>query len=252
MGFFKKKCLTPFIAALIAAAVGTASWGITAFAGAAPPVPPQSAAALYEAAVLDAMEALPQETESLVVIEKDSPMVTWNKAGDRVLLLSWHQYPESYAEGGGMLLRHGPVWTFTDREFSAWYKKNKEGVTDWDMRLRQLIGLKPDAVYTHMTAFWVNPRNVLRPAYCQDITHNDMAASFAEKPGKEFHTWFNGKIIESYYEGRAPWTRLGYTYDWADNGRKYGLTEFLIQKDAPVTVAFTKTTREFLQWMDTQ
>ncbi len=42
------------------------------------------------------------------------------------------------------------------------------------------------------------------------------------------------------------WTRLGYTYDWADNGRKYGLSEFLINKNAKAQVAFIESTQEFV------
>ena len=45
----------------------------------------------------------------------------------------------------------------------------------------------------------------------------------------------------SYSEdNRYPWTRLGYTYDWADNGKEYGLSESLIFSPThPLTLSFT-------------
>ena len=43
---------------------------------------------------------------------------------------------------------------------------------------------------------------------------------------------------------------MGYTYDWADNGIEYGLTEFLIEENAAVEIAFTKTTEEFIDWLE--
>ncbi len=67
---------------------------------------------------------------------------------------------------------------------------------------------------------------------------------------EEFELWFNDNIIGSYYsEYLYPWTRLGYTYDWADNGTEYGLSEFLVVEGAVVTVEYTMTTEEFLAYI---
>ena len=100
-----------------------------------------------------------------------------------------------------------------------------------------------------MTGLWVNPSDVIRPAYQPDAAKGSMTTAFPEGQEIEesFLSWFNQNILDSYYYGNYPWTRLGYTYDWADNGKEYGLTEFLIKKGAQVEVAFTETTSEFLQ-----
>ena len=45
-------------------------------------------------------------------------------------------------------------------------------------------------------------------------------------------------------------TRLGYTYDWGAEGKKYGLTEFLILKDSHVRVQFTKNVPTFVRWLE--
>lgn len=206
---------------------------------------PQS---LYKAAVADAVTADAEEIEPLVELTTDSPMTTWDEQG-RVLMLSWHRHPERYAAGEEITLTNGSVWTFTDKEIAAWYEENKDGVTDWDLRLEQLIGLPPDAGYTHVSGFLAKPEDVVRPAYVTD-TAKQMQNVFPDGINSDFKVWFEENSAYSYEESAYPWTRLGYTYDWADNGTEYGLTEFLIEQNAPVEVAFTKTTTEFISWLE--
>ncbi len=201
---------------------------------------------LYADAVADAETVEPEEILPVTAITPESDMVTWNEAGDRVLLLTWHHYPESYPAGETATLSFGEVWTFTDKEIHAWYEKNHEGVTNWELRLEQLIGLPRDAEYTHVSGLWARPEDVVRPAYVPDITQSAMTDTFGEDVPQAFRDWFDGNIQWSYTDSAYPWTRLGYTYDWADNGTEFGLSEFLIQKDAEVEVAFTLTTDEFL------
>ena len=205
---------------------------------------PQS---LYIAAVADAATADEEEIEPLVDLKKDNPMTTWDERG-RVLLLSWHQDPEQYIAGKEICLTNGAIWTFTDKEIAAWYEKYKTGVTDWDLRLEQLIGLPPDAGYTHVSGFWAYPDDIVRPAYVTDITAQ-MQNEFPAGTDPAFMEWFKENCRFSYEESAYPWTRLGYTYDWADNGTEYGLTEFLIKENAMTEVEFTKTTEEFILWL---
>lgn len=104
-----------------------------------------------------------------------------------------------------------------------------------------------DKENTHFTALWVDPADIIRPAYNMDATINSMEI-YNSDIEPEFKEWFDSNILSSYYnEDKYPWTRLGYTYDWADNGEEYGLTEFLIKDKSNVTVEFTMTTDEFLQ-----
>ena len=147
-----------------------------------------------------------------------------------------------------MTLEWGEVWTFTDREIKNWYAANSQGVTDWELRLEQLIGLPPEAGYTHISAFWASPEDVIRPAYVTDPTQ-PMTNQLAEDMDEADLDWFDGNILWSYFDSAYPWTRLGYTYDWADNGQEYGLSEFLIRDGAEVNVAFTMATEQFLDWL---
>ncbi len=120
-------------------------------------------------------------------------------------------------------------------------------MTDWPARLRQLIGLTPDNEATHFTVMWVKPEDVKRPANAQGIRDTTMTDSLTESTDKAFKEWFDGNIVWSYFDSAYPWTRLGYTYDWAaDAEDEYGLSEFLVASGSEVEIAYTVTTEEML------
>ena len=206
---------------------------------------------LYTQAVKDAVTIEPEEILPVLKLTKDNNLVTFNDKNE-VLLVTWHKHPESYLAGQQVTLKYGEVWTFTDKEIASWYKKNKKGVTDWDLRFKQLIGLPTNSKYTHFTAMWVPLDKIKRPAYSSDISDEVTTVKFDENADKDFIQWFDSNIISSYFEGAYPWTRLGYTYDWADNGTEYGLSEFLVKKDTTATVEFTYSTQDFIKWLDEQ
>ena len=202
---------------------------------------------LYAMAVKDATIAEEDEIMPLVSLTKQDPLVTWDDQG-RVLLCTWHSYPDSYPEGESVTAKWGYIWTFTDKEIAIHARELKES-DDAKMRLRQLISIDPNKNHSTVTGLWVAPSDVIRPAYQSDATNGSMWTAFpeGEETDESFKAWFDQNILSSYYYGSYPWTRLGYTYDWADNGKEYGLTEFLIKQDAQMEVAFTETTDEFLQ-----
>lgn len=206
---------------------------------------------LYAQAVKNAMTIAPEDILPVLKLTKDDNLVTFNDKNE-VLLVTWNKHPDSYPAGQKVTLKYGPVWTFTDKEIAQWYKKNKNGVKDWDLRFEELIGLPPDAKYTHFTAMWVPLDKIKRPAYSTDVQKDVTAVKFPKNEDKDYIQWFDSNIINSYYEGAYPWTRLGYTYDWANNSKKYGLSEFLVEKGTTVTVEFTYTTQDFLKWLGKQ
>ena len=283
----------------------------------------------YINAVKDALTIEEEELLPLVSLDKNSQFVTYDDQ-DRVLLLSLHAYPDSYIEGTDMKLPY-QCWSFTDKEFKAWYGRNSNGVTNWTLRLNQLLGMPAERKSTHITAIWVHPEDVLRPAYRTDVFNQEPSGSFEEskeefagiqvhsyiqakslEKAKElekalsqasnnkanaeladpqiterkkallkaaissdqelshenvqgtyhthsldsFKSWFNKNIIASYFSQHDyPWTRIGYTYDWAhalradgNNGAsEYGVTEFLVPQHTKVTVAYTLSIKDFIK-----
>lgn len=211
----------------------------------------KTAEKLYATSVEDARQAEESEILPLVTLTPDSNMVTWNDDGTKVLLLSWHESPDRYIVGKRFTCTYGDIWTFTDKEILSWYDENSEGVDDWELRLKQLIGLPPSTEYTHVSAFWVDIEEVIRPAYQPDVT-KQMSAELLDGSELGAHKpWFDDNAEYSYAEDTPyPWTRLGYTYDWAEGSDEYGLCEFLILADSVIEVEWTKTTDEFIDWME--
>lgn len=254
--FFRAKISLLLTIVLVVAAIG-GTWGITYWS--TRPDVPQSVSGentpsktseeLYAEAVRDAMTVEKGEIQPLVSLKKGEPHAVYDNEG-RVLLLTFHKYPDSYPDGSEVTIQWGEVWTFTGGELAGWYKENKQNVTDWPLRLRQLIGLTPDNQATHFTAMWVNPENIRRPANIQDIGDVSMSESLAENTDEAFKEWFDGNIVWSYFDSAYPWTRLGYTYDWADNGKEYGLSEFLVAAGSQVEVAYTVTTDQMISMLE--
>ena len=240
--FFRQKCLTPFAALLLAlvCAAGTAAVCLR-------PEPVPTDEQLYQAAVVDAVTIEPGEVLPLVTITPESDLATVKDG--KVLLVTVNHHPERYLPGEAITLPD-EVWTFTDREIAAWYAENKAGVTDWPLRLKQLVGVPPDGEYTHVSAMWVAVEDVRRPAYSTDITTADMPTALPESTPEEYRDWFTGNILWSYFDSAYPWTRLGYTYDWADNGTEYGLTEFWVAPGTQAEVAYTDTIAEFIDRLE--
>ena len=204
---------------------------------------------LFDEAVKDAMIIDKDEILPVVSLDEGEPYAVYDDEG-RILLYTFHKYPDSYPDGADVKLEWGNVWTFTGGELEEKYQENKDSVTDWQTRLKELIGLRPDNESNYFTAMWVKPEDVFRPAYVSDIGTVEMTDSFSEDVNEEYKAWFDDNIISSYFDGAYPWTRLGYTYDWADNGQEYGLSEFIVKKDSNIKVAYTVELEEMLKKLE--
>ncbi len=253
--FFKKKTFTPFVTLIVALVCGAIGAALVL-----PNSTQPSVDELYALSMQDAVFAQEDEIYPLVTLSPNNPDTSWSEDGRQVLLLTYHRYPESYQAGTQVVISWGEVWTFTDQEILSWYINDAQDITNWPLRLNQLLGLPPNKEYTHITAMWVEPQYAIRPAYITSPTAQ-MQAEFPQEMLQDegltefeewYMSWFDGNIIGSYFDSAYPWTRLGYTYDWADNGEEYGLSEFLILDGANVEVEFTKTTEEFVAWMQAQ
>lgn len=213
----------------------------------------------YQEAVRDALTIEADEVMALVTLNKGDPLVTYDDQG-RVLLLTAHRVPDVFKEGSKDKLKLAS-WTFTDKEFAAWLayilrtqaQDVADNTIDWRLRIGQLLGMPANAQRTHVTALWVKPEDVIRPAYSTDIYSHEMSKSFADAGANhdaKYQEWFKGKIIDNYFSDYPyPWTRLGYSYDWGNPCSDYGLSEFLVRVGAPYEVAYTLTIDDFVAKM---
>lgn len=210
----------------------------------------------YKAAVQSAKEGSCEDLRPLVVIDSNSDKVTWNAGKDKALMIVAHATPALFENGMPVTLE-SDLRVFSDREFLDWYKMNQKGVRNWPLRLRQLLGLPREEEITHFTMIWVNPQDMIRPAYRTDVTSSDMDCRFEgdddsqlDSLGMWLRNWFDDTWAKSYKEeGGYPWTRMGYTYDWGSKGDRYGLSEFLVKAESSVTVQTTKDLKAFVRWL---
>ena len=206
---------------------------------------------LWKNAMTDAVFSDDEEIHELVTLTKEDDRVVWDEAGERVLMLSWHNYDDACASGDSIRTEYGDIWATSVGEMQEWYEQNCDGVKDWELRFAQLLGVHEDEGYTRFTAFWVSPEDVIRPAYITDVT-KQMENDYTAVTDEEYKQWFDSNILWSYFESDYPWTRLGYTYDWSGGGSEYGLTEFLVSDGGKTEIAFTYTTAEFVDWLAEQ
>ncbi len=207
----------------------------------------------YQDAVEDSLTIEDYEIQPLVSLKQGEPFVTYDASG-RVLLLTVHSVPQVFVPHESAPLQLS-TWTFTDKEFMAWLRDHGMSIPlyDWPLRFNQLLGMPMSRQSTHVSALWVHPDDIIRPAYTTDIYSSKMGRSFDDTYANHdprYQEWFNGNIIASYFSGDSyPWTRIGYTYDWGNAHGEYGLSEFLVIKGAEVEVAYTLSIADFIEQM---
>lgn len=239
---------------------------------------------LYEKACNLASYA-PQESnlKKLVEIkEANEASVEWKGTvgAKKALICVFHNDPDTYKDSGTFLAKGASFtlpalqWTFSAKELK---NKEKDDIRFSIQRLKEILGLPPNNDYQYITAYWVGVGDILRPAYQYDIkeqvkstdldgstlraaTTVNIKGAGAAASDVAIYEWFCAYKDACYFPWLPPtggtpsnkrvlWTGLGWTYDWADNGETYGLSEFLVQKGAVVEIEWIKTVDDFITFI---
>lgn len=205
---------------------------------------------IYKTAVADAMIA--DETEicsTLIAIRPDNNYLKWRNGN--VLVVTWTKHGSSYPVGDTITAWWGETWVTAVPEIKDWYNKNPVPKEKLTLRTEQLLGMPPNTGYLYFVEMWVNPADLQRPAYDNEIDDNVCELNFPSSTSADYITWFNNNILSSYFpppeDVQYPWTRLGYTYDWGNKKNEIGLSEFIIKKNAKVIVNSKSLTAEYIQ-----
>lgn len=212
---------------------------------------------MYRAAVKDAM--YPEKSKvykNLVAITNENKDLVWKTVNDSayILMVSWKsstKYYEPYLKWG--FYNTGPsylVWVTTAPELLNRIKKEKP--KNLDRRLKQLLGLPPNANYGYFVEFWVKPGDLFRPCLDPEINDKECELCFTENTDSTYMKWIDESRISRYYPcelfNQYPWTALGYTYDWNPQNKSHvGLSEFVIKPNSNVVVEGIYTTEEYFQ-----
>lgn len=120
-----------------------------------------------------------------------------------------------------------------------WYKKNHPDSAMLYLRLKQLLGLPPNASKNCFMRFWVKASDLYRPCKDSAITDNYCDIDFPAGTDTAYVSWWTNYYTGSYSSAALynnyPFTGLGYTYDWSPaNNTHKGLSEFCIKKNSTV------------------
>lgn len=205
---------------------------------------------IYKAAVADAMIA--DETEicsTLIAIRPENKYLKWQNG--KVLMVTWTKHGSSYPVGDTVTTWWSETWVTAVPEIKDWYKKNPVANDKLTLRTEQLLGMPPNTGYLYFVEMWVNPADLQRPAYDNEIDDNVCGLYFTSSASADYISWFNDNILSSYFpqpqDWQYPWTRLGYTYDWGNKQNEIGLSEFIIKKNSKVIVNSKSMTAEYIQ-----
>jgi hypothetical protein len=214
---------------------------------------------LYANSITDAMVADSSEIiDSLLPITDTNNALQWKtiKGQKYVLLSTFMRFPSSYPEGDSITNTWGEAWLFIPAQMKNRLAGSFTASSDTIMRICQLLGLPPvnSRSNTHIVDMWVKVGRLRRPAGNPDITTTSTGAALLNGLPASFNNWFNNYIIFAYYHSlqsntdfHYPWTRLGYTYDWAPDKKEVGLSEYLLATNSGCWVEKVRTAQDYFK-----
>lgn len=213
----------------------------------------------YATAITDAMVADSSEvTDTLWAITAANPNLQWKTVNGQqyVLMATFMRFPSSYPAGDSINTTWGDGWIFIPSQMKKRLLPVLTATSDTILRISQLLGLPPvnSKSNTHIATMWVPASRLFRPAGNPDITTSTASPVLANGLPDDYVTWFNNYIIYAYYhplqsdtDFHYPWTRMGYTYDWAPGASKVGLSEYVLRGNSGCWVEQTTTAAGFFK-----
>ncbi len=198
--------------------------------------------AAYTRAVADAAVAERSEiSRDLIAITEDNGSLRWRGApGDReVLVVTWTSWTGYDASVGAPMATAREIWVTAAPEITDFCRRHQVMPRDVTLRMEQLLGLPPGTGKDRFVEMWVDPDDLFRPSPDPEITDHEAELGFPGSPGfvtvsPSHVAWFDDLRASSYGPDGYPWTRLGYTYDWADPHHEVGLSEFVVRAGATI------------------
>ncbi len=235
-------------------------------------VPPSKEALqqAYAAAVADARVAEPSEiVTDLVAITPYQPGLVWEgePGASRVKVVTWTD--QDFFDGSVgkeyTLPRGANVWITLVPQLKDFLVPT--GDTS-NLRIEQLLGLPPDTGKSKFVELWVDPADMFRPCPDPEVIDTTCGLSFATTDNRflsftnetivdwkgdkqvamTYSQWFDNRTETGYDEPNPyPWTRLGYTYDWARPHDPVGMSEYVVLGETTVGVAAVVPTAVYLR-----
>lgn len=211
---------------------------------------------LYRESIENLMSPAPSKIcdDLISITPQNTDLTRKNINGENyILVVTWKQnvsFYKPYLDSAYYNTGNYQIWVTTAPELLQ--RMQKANYDDADLRLKQLLGLPPNSVYSYFVEFWVKPEDLFRPCPDNEITDSKCSLCFPENTDTSYISWINTNRINRYYQCELyenyPWTQLGYTYDWnAKNESHVGLSEFVIDVDKNIVVNAIYTTNDYLK-----
>lgn len=230
----------------------------------------------YGEAISDSAISRPGEVaEDLVVADPSDERTQWTTiGGEQYMLVSRLGYrPLSDVSPGEPFEVASHVFVTVPEEVRLECERSRcarMSTSKLDLRLKQLIGLPPDASYRFITRMWVRPTDLFRPCTqvdpmiptCPQLMTNAVHAGVDRSRFLIDQAMYSWRIAREGTPQRVscakdfrnesggncfgfPWTRLGYTFDWRPGSDERGVTEFVIAPGSTVILESSGTQRSY-------
>ena len=215
---------------------------------------------VYYDAIKDAEQVKSAKISTgLTAIVKDNPLIQWQ--GDRLKVATFtsHKY-----EVGSTEPQSRELWVTVVPELQKSCEKYAAEGQELTPRIEQLLGLPLSHQKSrNVVEFWVTAEDLFRPTPDPEITDHEAQLDFPQSRdfisvSAEYKEWYKNRVDE--FNSRlkannrakmpAPWTRLGYTYDWGESTDHIGLSEFVLVKGADLEVDSVTPVNNYCQGND--
>jgi hypothetical protein len=216
-------------------------------------------AAHFLDAIRDASVPEPSEIDNhLFALSGDNPRLVWRSGPDGkqiavAAVMTEDTYQRYYESGSGTTPSSKPVlWVTLVPQLGDWCRHLRQTLRESAARLRrrvvQRLGLAPTTPYNRVVELWVDPAKVFRP--CPDPATGDnhcelqMHGTPQVKGISDYPSFFASLYVGAYGIEGAPWTRLGYTYDWGGS-KEFGESEYMLTTSTRYEVRSAGTVSEY-------
>lgn len=193
----------------------------------------------FEKGLRDARESKPYEINSLISLNADDQMVEFSKDYTKVLLASFNYVQKD------KVYPSDEVWCVSEKEL---FDKCNELADEISVsRLKQLLGLREYVRLISVTTFWISIDLVYRPSYQPDPKKQLDSSDFDLSSLGTYTDWFKQMAKVAFASDTSfIWTKLGYTYDLATIGNRYGLTQFVVSDTSKMDIVDSKNIEDYL------
>lgn len=214
-------------------------------------VHPEDLEVFYRKAVEDAMTPDSSEVcDTLWDITQENSRLLRTSKGARSLvrMACFTRFPDTYSDST-VISGWGILWVFVPQQFRIRMTLVLHASSDTLMRVKQMLGLPPENRNYCFAEFDVDPADLFRPSADREITDRICSLYLSPDADSLHRIWFLENIYASYFSEyrHYPWTRLGYTFDWAPGAPETGLSEYCVRKGAVLTNVKLYNAAEFLR-----